>query len=199
MHRITLFVEDFGHESFITALISRLSHEYGVKIEIISRSTTGGRGHLLKELDQYIRMLQRGYEAIADMLIIATDANCQKYLRRRQEVEGRVPDEFKPFIVYAIPDPHIERWLLLDSSAFKAVLGRGCATPPTKCERDLYKRLLIESIRAAGLSPLIGGIEHTEDIVNHMNLQQVGQADDSIGKLLKELQGRFKAWSTANH
>lgn len=195
MHRINLFVEDFGHEKFITAMANRLASEYKILVAVTARSATGGRGHLLKELEQYIRWLQRGREALPDLLIVATDSNCKKYLQRKQEVEAKVPDELKSLIVYAIPDPHLERWLLLDSSAFKAVLGKGCAAPPAKCERALYKRLLLEAIRNAGLTPLVGGIEHAEDIVKNMDFQRIGQTDNSFGKLLKELQTQFKAWS----
>ena len=74
------------------------------------------------------------------------DANCQGYLKRRQELEPAV-EYCGCKVVYAIPDPHIERWLLLDSAAFKAVLGRGCDAPKQKCERKRYKRLLLDAVR----------------------------------------------------
>jgi hypothetical protein len=55
-----------------------------------------------------------------------------------------------------VPDPHIERWLLLDSQAFKEVLHRGCSAPDQKCDRDRYKLLLDEAVRAAEVEPLLG-------------------------------------------
>jgi hypothetical protein len=195
MNRILLFVEDYGHEMIITALVNRLAQEYNLVVEIATRNATGGRGQLLKELEQYIRWLSRDREALPHLLIIATDSNCQKYVKRRHEVEEKVPEKFRELVVYAIPDPHIEKWLLLDSSAFKIVLGKGCNTPPSKCERALYKKLLIEAIRNAGITPLIDGLEHATDIINNMDLQYAGQTDDSLGKLLKDLQSKFKTWS----
>jgi hypothetical protein len=96
--------------------------------------------------------------------------------------------------VYAIPDPHIERWLLLDAAAFKAVLGRGCEAPQQKCERRRYKRLLMEAVRSAGVTPLLGGIKYADSLVKMMDLRSVESADESLGRLLKDLRTVFKAW-----
>ena len=62
-------------------------------------------------------------------------------------VEDRGHEVFLRSVIYAIPDPHIERWLLLDSAAFKKVLDKGCSAPTQKCERGLYKRLLLQAVR----------------------------------------------------
>ena|SRR5579872_4284713 len=97
-------------------------------------------------------------------------------------------------VVYAIPDPHIERWLLLDSNAFKKVLGKGCDAPPRKCERDLYKRLLLQAVRATDLKAPFSGIEYTEDLVNAIDLDYLERNDESLGKLLKELRQLFQEW-----
>jgi hypothetical protein len=69
-----------------------------------------------------------------------------------------VPDALAPINV-AVPDPHIERWLLLDGAAFKAVFGEGCDAPDLKCSRDRYKSRLIEAIRGTGVTPNLGGLE----------------------------------------
>ena len=99
--------------------------------------------------------------------------------------------------MYAIPDPHIERWLLLDSAAFKAVLGRGCEVPQQKCERKRFKRLLLEAVRTAGVTPPLGGIEYTEKLVNAMDLRRLESADESLGRMLKDLRTVFKTWEQA--
>ena len=43
-------------------------------------------------------------------------------------------------VILAPPDPHVERWLLLDGAAYKAVFGKGCDTPDLKCDRNHYKQ-----------------------------------------------------------
>jgi hypothetical protein len=195
MRKVIFFVEDYGHETFIKALIERFSQEKRVGTVITSRSVRGGHGKTVSELKAYLRDLELGRENVPDLLIVATDANCKGYTERKREID-EVNNRFKDITICAIPDPHIERWLLLDSSAFKTVLGKGCDAPNQKCSRDRYKQLLIETMRNAGVSPLLGGIEHAEDIVNAMDLVKMEQADPSLGKFLKELKSRFNEWST---
>lgn len=194
MRRIVLFVEDYGHETFINTLVKRLACENGIEVKIENRNVRGGYGKVITEYQSYLRDLRREMDRLPDLLIAATDANCKGYLERRREIE-ETNKEFKNFTVYAIPDPHIERWLLLDSAAFKSVLGKGCDAPDQKCSKDRYKKLLLEAIQNAGVTPPLGGMEYAEDIVNTMNLQRMEQADASFGKFLKNLHNKFKEWS----
>lgn len=194
MRRIVLFVEDYGHETFINTLVKRLACENGIEVKIENRNVRGGYGKVITEYQSYLRDLRREMDRLPDLLIAATDANCKGYSERRREIE-ETNKEFKNFTVYAIPDPHIERWLLLDSAAFKSVLGKGCDAPDQKCSKDRYKKLLLEAIQNAGVTPPLGGMEYAEDIVNTMNLQRMEQADASFGKFLKDLHIKFKEWN----
>lgn len=95
-------------------------------------------------------------------------------------------------MVFAIPDPHIERWLLLDGAAFKAVFGAGCRAPDRKCSRDRYKRQLFESIRNAGNEVPVGGMEYAEEIVRHMDIARAADADKSFHRFISDLRSAFK-------
>lgn len=97
-------------------------------------------------------------------------------------------------VISMIPEPHIERWLLLDSEAFKKVFGTDCSVPNRKCDRDRYKRLLLQAIRDAGVVPLLGGIEHTVNLVNAMDLEHLEQSDRSFRRFFSALQHRFEVW-----
>ena len=105
-----------------------------------------------------------------------------------------IPDDFAHLVISAIPDPHIERWLLLDSAAFRTVFGRGCPAPDQRCEQDRYKRLLLNAIHEAGIDISSTDIEYMADLVREMNLQRMGQTDSSIGRLLEALQRQFRTW-----
>lgn len=94
----------------------------------------------------------------------------------------------------AVPDPHVERWLLLDGAAFKAVFGQGCKAPDRKCSRNRYKNLLIAAIRAAGSTPLLGGIEHAEDIIRAMDIDRAALADASLRNFVDSLRATFQRW-----
>jgi len=193
MHKINLFVEDRGHAIFLQALVHRLANHYEIPVFIRLGSARGGYGKMVSKLKEYISDLQLDQEDLPDLLIVATDGNCKGYMGRKQEIDSAVKG-FSGRVIYAIPDPHIERWLLLDSSAFKKVLGRGCSAPVQKCERALYKRLLLEAVRKAGVNPPLGGIEYTEDLVHAMNLEYLERIEDSLGKLLKALREIFREW-----
>jgi hypothetical protein len=193
MRDIKFFVEDSGHEVVLTPFLQRFASLYNVQIEIENRSATGGHGRVISELKKYLHELERGKETVADLLVIATDGNCKGYLERMREME-EIAKKFRGSIVYAIPDPHIERWLLLDSAAFKKVLGKGCSAPVQKCERSLYKRILIESVRNAGFMPIAGGLEYAEQLVNEMDLDKLERTEDSLGRFLKALRQKFQEW-----
>lgn len=193
MRKINLFVEDRGHAVFLQALVQRLANQYRISVVIRLGSARGGYGKMVSKLKEYINDLQGDQEDLPDLLIVATDGNCKGYSGRKQEIDNAARG-FRGQVIYAIPDPHIERWLLLDSAAFKKVLGKGCSAPIQKCERALYKRLLLEAIRNTGVNPPLGGIEYTEDLVLAMNLDYLERAEDSLGKLLKALREIFREW-----
>jgi len=73
-------------------------------------------------------------------------------------------------------------------------LGKGCAAPDNKCERDRYKHLLAQAVRPAGVVPLLGGLEHTEALVQGMDLDRLQTRDLSLGKLLAALLEKFVQW-----
>jgi Domain of unknown function (DUF4276) len=196
MPSITLFVEDFGHEEFITAWLDRFSRETRVHVEIRRYSVRGGHARAIQELGRFVQDVREAHEAWPDLLVVAIDANCQGYARCRTEIETAM-GQLSFQVVLAIPDPHIERWILLDSAAFKAVFGKGCEPPDRKCDRDRYKRLLAQAVSQAGVTPLIGGLEHARDIVDSMDLSRMTHkgGDKALNRFLQELQKIFKDWS----
>lgn len=193
MRKINFFVEDAYHREFLGALVQRLATLYKVQIEMNFVSAHGGHGRVLYELRQHMLDLQRNKKSSSDLFIVATDGNCKGYIGRRQEIDKAIKD-FSGVLIYAIPDPHIERWLLLDSSAFKTVLGKGCSAPVQKCQRDLYKRLLGDAIRHAAGNTTFSSIEYVADLVNAMNLDYLERAEESLGRLLKDLRRMFQEW-----
>lgn len=194
MRNISLFTEDEAHEDFLTALVHRLADDYQVQINLKSHSVRGGHGKVIAELRLYQQGLRAYEEPLPDLIVVGTDSNCLGFAARKREIDRAISTGFTDLVICAIPEPHIERWLLLDSEAFKTVLGKGCPAPDQKCERDRYKRLLIKAVLDAGVVPISGGIEHTEALVNAMNLARIAQIDRAIDKLLSTLHKRFQLW-----
>jgi hypothetical protein len=193
MHNISLFVEDVAHEDFLTALVQRVANTSNIKINIKAFSVRGGHGKVITELRQYQQDLQHNDEDLPDLIIVGTDSNCKGFLQREKEI-NQVTSNLADRVISMIPQPHIERWLLLNSEAFRKVFGKGCSVPKRKCDRDRYKRLLLQAIRDAGVIPLLGGIERTADLVNAMDLQHLEQSDRSFRRFFRVLQHRFGAW-----
>ena len=190
MRRISLFVEDDAHQKIIGTLVQRLADESNTPVSLEWRNAVDGYGAVVREFDDYLRDLARqgGYP---DLIVVATDANCKGLNERSRELER--PGVLVP-IIRAIPDPHIERWLLLDGAAFRDAVGHGCDAPDQKCERERYKRLLINAIHNAGVMPSLGGIEFAEDIVRRINLERAMQADHSLRRFVTEISQIFRQW-----
>ena len=191
MREISLFVEDYAHRQVIGALVQRIAEESDVSIQLDWRNVVGGHGKVIAELKDYMRDLRRQGGPWPDLIVVATDANCKGINERTREIGGR--DEPAPMIL-AIPDPHIERWLLLDGAAFKTVFGKGCAAPDQKCDRDRYKQRLIEAIHATGTTPILGGIEYAEDIVQQININWAERVDRSFRRFVADLRNTFQGW-----
>ena len=192
MREIALFGEDFAHRQVVGALVRRLADEYGIEVRLEWRSAVRGHGRVVQELGRYLLDLARGGER-PDLIIVGTDANCRGLNERVREIGS--PDA-PASIVLAVPDPHIERWLLLDGAAFKSVFGKGCDAPDRKCSRDLYKQRLTQAIHAAGITPALGGIEFAEDIVQHMDVERAMRADRSLERFVDELRSAFRRWQS---
>lgn len=193
MYNISLFAEDEAHEDFLTTLAQRFAETYRVEIEMTTYSVSGGYGRVISELKQYHRDLQSHQEALPHLILVGTDGNCKKPPEREQEIRQAISG-FTDFVISAIPEPHIERWLLLDAEAFKTVFGKGGPAPDKKCERDRYKRLLLNAILQAGSEPSLTNFGYVADIVNAMNFQRMARRNDSLGRLLKALQNQFEIW-----
>jgi hypothetical protein len=193
MRKVLLFCEDTGHVQVIRGLLERSAKEQGVEVSAEVRTARGGHGKMLHELKQFVREFAGKPESLPDLLLIARDANCQGYGDCKQHIQKAIGN-FTCAWVAAIPDPHVERWLLLDASAFKSVFGKGCSAPDQKCERERYKKLLIQAITDAGVKPFLGGIEYAADLVNAMDLTRLERLDVSLGHLLKDLRSCFNEW-----
>ncbi len=162
-----------------------------MSIELDWRNSVGGHGEVIKELNLYMRDIRRQGSPWPDLIVIATDANCTGLNDRTREIA--VEEDIAP-LVLAIPDPHIERWLLLDGAAFKAVFGHGCDAPHRKCERGLYKQQLIKAVLRTGTTPSLGGIEYADDIIQQMDLHRVARQDESFDRFVSDLFARFRSW-----
>ena len=125
MREIALFVEDYAHQQVIGTLVRRIAEEQNISVRLDWRNAVGGYPQVAGKLADYLRDLNR-QGGSPDLIIVATDSNCVGLNQRARQLER---SDSPAQMILAIPDPHIERWLLLDGTAFRDVVGRGCDAP----------------------------------------------------------------------
>jgi hypothetical protein len=196
MPDIDVFCEDSFHENFVGAMLRRFESDYGVPVSCRFLSSRGGLSQMHGEFTDFLRDLARGQLPHPDSVVVVLDANCVGYNERKGIMDRvvRAYPAFQQIVSYAIPDPHIERWMLVDDAAFQTVFGRGCTLPALKCAKDEYKHLLLKEIRDSGIEPLLGGEEYAEDIVKAMDLGHAEVSEASLGLFLKSLKALFNRW-----
>jgi len=187
MNSIVLFCEDSAHEKFITSLISRLKLELNKDITVIVGVANGGKGVVITKVREYFKKVKEQRVAFPDGVIVGVDANSSGVHKTKKSIYECVPEELWGKVITAIPNPHIERWLLEDPNAFRQVFGKGCDFPRGRSSRDLFKRHLVDQIIAAkGIRPPLGGLEYIDDIVNVMDIDGFRSKGDSLGRFLSD-------------
>jgi hypothetical protein len=190
---IEVFCEDELQESVLTGLLRRMEEKHGVPIGIRPVSVSGGAGQMLSALDEYVSDL-RGLRTLPDLIVVGRDSNCRGVAETQDELDDHL-QEFADFAIYAIPNPHVERWLLVDEAAFAEVFGTGCDAPDEKCDKDRYKEMLAGSIRNSALDTSLDGLEQAGDVVAAMDFDRMTTADDSLGTFLSTLGQQFRQWT----
>ena len=120
MHEVALFCEDSFHEKFVGALCQRFAREYRAAVKTAFRSARGGLPRMHAEFRDFLPDLSREREPHSGWVVLA-DANCEGYNGRKTLMDGELDHypQFEQLVSYAFPDPYIERWMLVDHSAFR--------------------------------------------------------------------------------
>jgi len=98
-------------------------------------------------------------------------------------------------VVYAIPDPHIERWYIMDQRAFKDGVGleKGADMPEYKCKKAYYKHVLNQALRDSNVSSLLSGAEYAEKIIEHIeNIDSFCRQNAGCQAFVGDLRGFFR-------
>ena len=132
---VDLLVEDVAQELFLTALTRRVLFDLHATPEMRVVTAQGGRPKLLNEVKIYERALELNQRRLPDVIVIATDGNCEGFARRRDDLIAAIDDKYRPFCVCAVPDPHVERWFFADQAALRAILGQATNPPAQKCDK----------------------------------------------------------------
>src|SRR5258705_13785971 len=128
MTDVLLFFEDAGHQSIIEPLVMRIASESHVVPILHRRTAAGGRSRVVSELRAFVRDRQAGVTPQFDLAVVGTDSNCQgaTWGGKIEQVLAPVTGVGKPSVLIVVANPHVERWLLVASHAFRTAFGGGC-------------------------------------------------------------------------
>ncbi len=191
--RVAFFLEDSAQEAIIPPLFQRLAAEEGFTADqIIAQVLSARGGGSLTAFRQFLKDAQRRGHLNADLLVVGVDANCKGFTVRRDLVMKAAAKSPYGEIIAAIPDPHVERWYLLDTPALSQAAGVPIAVsvPAYKCEKNRYKTFLRQAFLNTGITPPLGGLEYGPVVAQHMDLYAAGKEDHGLNDFVE----KARAW-----
>lgn len=190
---VGIFAEDQAHKRLLLPLIQRLAREEKVTVRSRVYPATGGHSRVMDEFRLHQQLLERVHngDRVQDFLVVAVDGNCD-WIKARQRIAEATRESFSERVVVACPDPHIEHWYLVDSTAFKAVVGREPRMSRKKCARDYYKQILSSTVREAGYSSAFGGLEFAEELAEKMNFFRAGKESRSLKAFVDSCRSKIR-------
>lgn len=191
--RIAYFLEDIAHEKFLRGLVARVGQQTGLSYDDLVeevRNATGGSPRVLSELRMFLADVQSAATNPYQILIVATDSNCARYTKVRNDITTIIQKaDYHSPVVLAVPNPYIERWYVMDPEAFKSATGATVVSklPRKHRQRDSYKKILREALLTAGIKPILGGAEYGEEVARQIDLYKAEKADKSFGRFVHDL------------
>lgn len=208
--RILYFFEDRAQEGFIKALVERIAQEVSIPLSSLVHDVRSAQhgSRVITEFKRFAKDTMGANPSDVDLLIVAIDGNCRGYRERVEELKkllDRHPKSkrlikpghpFRDKVIYAVPDPHIERWYLMDQRAFKLGVGidKSPELPSYKCKRDHYKQLLAKTLKESNTGSLLTGAEYAERIVENIeSLDSLAKQNAGFERFIEDLRMFFLA------
>jgi hypothetical protein len=182
-----VFLEDVGHERLILGLINRVARDENVAIAVEIRNSSGGKGRAKTELKRLLRDIRKGNAYVEDMLVVALDSDTLTWHQQDSEIRSITNDLYSDArVICAAPDPHIEKWYLLDQAALRRVVGAppGMTQVPRKTNKETYKALVRTIFREGGHGGILLGT-YGESYATEMDLEVARKADDSFNHFVR--------------
>jgi len=198
--KIGYIFEDIAQANFIKSLVHRILIKSGIDVNKVYEEVLPARGSKVdKVFKEYLRSFKKEKAWIDyDILIMTKDANRKGYHEVKQKLTPKQNKFVYPFsIVFALPDPHVERWYLLDGGAFCRAVG-GNSPPELQTlirKKGFYKARLGEALRNNGIKSTMGGAEYGDDIAREMNLEFTCGKDESFKGFIDDLEFAIKKFT----
>lgn len=203
--RVLYFLEDRAQDAFIKALVIKIAKQESIHPSRLIHEIRSARGGSRVRVDfkKFIKDTAKSTAYNVDLLVVAVDGNCKGYKEQIRNLEKYIKPNhpFSNKVVYAIPDPHIERWYIMDQRAFKEGVGieQAPQLPTYKCQKGYYKNKLNQTLKEADVNSLLGGAEFGERIVESIeNLDAFSKQDNGLLSFVTELRIKMRNWKRNN-
>jgi hypothetical protein len=176
----------------VPSLFNRIILESNKNPKAFDLSVLHSRGgKSISALKAYLRDAKKRGASPSDCVVIGSDANCKGFAKKREMLKSEAAD-LSLSLITVIPDPHIERWYLIDAQALSTAVGETLQphTPPYKCDKNEYKKRLKDAFLNSTIFPLSGGIEYGPEVASKMNLYKASKEDPGLEDFIKQT----KAW-----
>lgn len=190
---VIFFLEDAAQEALIPPLVDRLIAEEGKNQgDYTLRILSARGGGSIRAYKDFMKQAKKRPSLSADVLIVGSDGNCNGFAKRRSQLLQASAKAPYPLVIPAIPDPHIERWYLLDSQALAnaANVPVQAVPPNAKCDKGHYKKLLRDAFARQNLFPPLGGAEYGPLVAKTMDLYVAGTLDHA----LRDFVDQVRSW-----
>jgi hypothetical protein len=203
--RVLYFLEDRAQDAFIKALVIKIAKQESIPSGQLIHEIRSARGGSRVKVDfrKFVKDTAKSTADDVDLLVVAVDGNCKGHKEQIRNLERYIKPNhpFRNKVVYAIPDPHIERWYIMDQRAFKEGVGiaRAPELPGYKRQKGYYKSILNQTLKEADVNSLLGGAEYGERIVESIeNLDAFSKQDDGLQDFVNELRIKMRNWKRNN-
>jgi len=189
-YKIIFFLEDSAQEVFICAMVERLIQDEGKNLRDYDLRVLSSRGGgSIRAYKDFLGQVKKRKYLDADVLIVGSDGNCNGFAKRKQQLMDASQSIPYPVVISAVPDPHIERWYLLDSQALAEAAGVPVqvVSPTVKCDKNHYKNLLKKALTEQGIIPPLGGAEYGSIVAKSMDVYRAGTVDHSLRDFIDQV------------
>ena len=195
---VAFFLEDIGQEAIIPPLFRRVAAEEGMQPDQLECQVLHSRrGGSVAAFAKFLKDAKKSRIVSANLLVVGWDGNCKGFANRRDQILAKATGSPFAEVIAAVPDPHVERWYLLDIPALSNAAGVHIALSqvPVKCEKNLYKTLLRQAFDNTEVTPPLGGIEYGERVAERMNLYAAAKQDHGLADFID----KARAWLRQQH
>jgi len=194
--RIFFFLEDAAQEAIIPPLFARVLRDEKISHDLCYFRVLNSRGgDSIRSYKQFLAEVRCGSQPAPDV-VVGSDGNCKGYTVRREELRD-IARSYSPAVplITAVPDPHVERWYMLDSKALAEVVGCSVlpSVPAYKCAKDVYKNLLRDAFRGSGVTPPLGGAEYGPGFAERMGLYAAGKHEAGLADYIAQIRAWIRA------